>query len=86
MTRVILWFNEDGEMTLLSDPGVTVLWVDERVPHDRVFQMDATATEQQIANVLGDSKPGHSEDDRQARLKVQMHFMEKGLQDVGGQD
>lgn len=36
--RAVLHFDDRGEPSLYADDGVTVYWVDERVPHDRIFR------------------------------------------------
>lgn len=79
MSRVIIWKDANGNERILAEPGARVFYVDERTPHDRVFQVTANATEQEIADALADDLVGHGQDDRQKRLEVQVHYMEGGL-------
>jgi hypothetical protein len=36
---VVIHQDEQGEITVFSDDGVTIFWVDERAPDDRVYEM-----------------------------------------------
>lgn len=36
--RAVLHFDDRGEPSIYADEDVSVYWVDERVPHDRIFR------------------------------------------------
>ncbi len=80
--RVVLYTDQDGNKSVFAPAGVTVFWVDERVSRDRVYRQERVSTEADIDAVLGDDIPGHAGDERQSRLKVQLHHMEHGLRPV----
>lgn len=69
MPTVILHIDHEGYPTLhvAGDP-VTVLWVDERVPHDRVYQITERCAPDRLAEIIGDSDVGHAGDGRNDNL------------------
>lgn len=38
--RAVLHLSEDREPSIFVDEGITVYWVDEAVPHDRIFRAE----------------------------------------------
>lgn len=70
MTTVIIHHTEDGETILCDDPAVTVLEIDERAPHDRVFRRRVEArTVARIAALIGDDAIGHAGDARHEAIR-----------------
>lgn len=75
MTRpiVAIVFDEAGNVSVKASGDVTVVWVDERMPHDRVFETMQREPEAVMVAFLGDPDTwGRSGDDRQKRLEIQM--------------
>lgn len=76
MKAVVFHFDGRGDWHVLNSAGVRVFCVDERAPHDRVYEMRNVATEAEIAALLGDDPIGSMDDARQpgieARLREQL--------------
>lgn len=70
MTRVVVHYDEDGEVSFYVEPGVTLLIVDERAPNDRVYEYYDRSTRAEVDAVLGDSKIGKRFDGSPAAKKL----------------
>ena len=66
---VVLHYDADGHLDLLLTEGVTVLWVCEATPGDRVYRAHANTLHAEIDALIGDSPIGHTDDERQVQLR-----------------
>lgn len=83
---VVMHYDENGWLDVkIADPDgkVVVLTVDDRVPHDRVYEH---LTRDDPAEVLAVApRPwGNKNDDRQKQTEIKMHRMMTGLKVVDG--
>lgn len=70
---VAIVFDEDGNPAVRVSGDVTVVWVDERRPHDRVFETTHQEDMDELRAFVGDPNTwGRSGDARQKRLEIQM--------------
>ena len=86
---VLVQLDKNGETTFFVTAGTQLFIVDERCKNDRVYQMTANATKDQIAELIGDSTVGNSQDKRHAAVKARvlaMHDGELHLKTVGPSD
>ena len=65
MIRVVIYTSEDGFITVHSDDGVEVFWVDERAPNDRSYRMTPTG----IPDGMLDDAPGFKGDGSAAEVR-----------------
>jgi hypothetical protein len=72
MPTVIIRFDETGELHYLATEGVSLYIVDERAPHDRVYEWTTRASREEIAAVLGDSEIGSANDARHAAIEAKI--------------
>lgn len=75
---VIVRFDEDGELTYLASGDVRLFVVDERAPHDRVYEVKRRVEDHQIADVLRDTPVGHSDDARHAAISAKVIALVEG--------
>lgn len=68
----IVRFDEDGYITyhVASDGRFRLFIVDERAPHDRVFEWTPRETGEQVAAILGDDPIGSHQDERHLAIKA----------------
>lgn len=68
----ILRYDEYGEFTfhVASDERFRLFIVDERAPHDRVYEWTVRVSGEEIAAILGDSPIGSNQDERHAAIKA----------------
>jgi hypothetical protein len=70
MNRVVVHYDEAGEVSFYVEPGSTLLIVDERAPDDRVYEHYDRSTKAEVDAVLGDSKIGNRFDGSAAAKKL----------------
>lgn len=77
---VIVHFDEDGEMNYsVAGEGIRLLIVDDRTPHDRVYEWLPRATPEQIAALIpADATIGHSRDERHAAFAHAIKAAQRG--------
>ena len=78
---VVLRFDEDGEQSyhVFGDAGVRLFIVDERVPHDRVYEVlsrDDPATFRDL--IPEGAEVGSSQDDRHAAVSHRVDALRSG--------
>ena len=61
---VVVHIAEDGAFRYLVHGEARLLIVDERAPHDRVYEITDRVSAQEIADVLRDDAIGSRNDDR----------------------
>lgn len=68
----IVRFDEHGEITyhIASDGRFRLFIVDERAPHDRVYEWTLRASGPEIADILGDDPIGSNQDGRHQAVKA----------------
>lgn len=64
--RVVIHYDEAGEISVYSDDGTDIYWVDERVPNDRIYQMGNYAIPDGL--LVGDI--GHMDDESPASIRA----------------
>lgn len=71
----IVRFDEHGEITyhVASDSRFRLFIVDERAPHDRIYEWTMRATGDEIAAILGEDTIGSSQDIRHAAVEAMIH-------------
>lgn len=74
---VVVHLRENGDIECHLSGDVVVLYVDERFPHDRVYQMTEQTPREEIAALIGDSPVGSRQDVRHAAIK---HHVERWLE------
>jgi hypothetical protein len=73
----VVHISENGEIDFLLNGEAVFLVVDERVPHDRVYQMTVQAPRAAINTLIGGSPTGSRHDRRHAAA---VHRIERALQ------
>lgn len=72
MTTVVIHYDAEGVMSVLTDVPVTILSIDERCRNDRVYQMDAPNVGREFVEALiGESTIGHRHDGSQAEARAE---------------
>lgn len=68
----IVRFDQNGEITyhVASDSRFRLFIVDERAPHDRVYEWTMRASGEEVAAILGDDPIGSNQDERHAAIKA----------------
>lgn len=70
---VAIVLDEDGTPSIRAAGDVTVVWVDERTPHDRVFETNLREPMDELRAFIGERDTwGCSGDERQKRLAIQI--------------
>ena len=71
---VALVVDEDGNVVVrVSGDPVTVVWVSEHTPHDRVYEVRSREAGASLADYLGAPEAwGHEGDETQSRVKLRM--------------
>ncbi len=64
--RVVVHIDKNGQFSYYTEPGVELLFVDERAPDDRVYKWSETTTTAEVERILGDDPVGHRFDDSDA--------------------
>lgn len=79
---IILHTDKDGNVEIVTTIDCPVIWVDERVPNDRVYRQEqgrSLATPEQIAKLIGsDPIP-----DAEGQVKVRLGYLNRGLTPCG---
>ena len=65
-TRAVVHFDESGEISYYSDPGVTVYIVDDRAPDDRIYQF----SQYDIPAGMLDGEIGSADDESPAQARA----------------
>lgn len=70
----IVRLDEAGEITyhVASDARFRLFIVDERAPHDRVYEWTQRATADEVGAILGGDPIGSSQDERHAAIKAKI--------------
>ena len=70
---VIVRFDEAGEIEYyVSGKRACLFIVDERCPHDRVYEYTSRVAQSDIGEILGKSEIGHSRDRRHAAIEAKV--------------
>ena len=69
---VVVHIAEDGAFRYLVHGEARLLIVDERAPHDRVYEITDQVPAQEIANVLRDDAIGSRNDDRHEAISARI--------------
>lgn len=70
---VALVADELGNVTVRAAGDVTVVWVSEHTPHDRVYEMRSRENPMRLADYLGDRDLwGYDGDETHSRLDLRM--------------
>ena len=73
---VIVHFDEEGELSYhICGNKVRLFVVDERCPHDRVYEMTSRVSNADIGKILKNSPIGHSGDERHPAIKARIKAM-----------
>lgn len=77
---VIVHFDEDAEINyFVAGEGIRLLIVDDRTPHDRVYEWLTRATPEQMAALIpADTTIGHSQDERHAAFSHAIKAAQRG--------
>lgn len=83
----VVRFNEEGFATyhLAADESVRLFVVDERSPHDRVYEITSRCDGAEVAEILGNDPIGHCGDTRHAALVARINGETFQLIDGGAQ-
>lgn len=76
----IVRFDENGEITyhVSGDARFRLFIVDERAPHDRVYEWTQRAPVDEVGAILGADPIGHSGDERHAAIAGVIHAARDG--------
>lgn len=76
----VVHFDADGELTyhIASDGRFRLFIIDERAPHDRVYEWTSRCDASDIADLLGDSPIGSSQDARHPAIKARIEAIMDG--------
>ena len=76
----IVRFNERGEITyhIASDARFRLFIVDERAPHDRVYEWLPRASAEEVGAILGSDPIGSSQDERHAAIAAKIEASQEG--------
>ena len=80
---VIMHYNESGWLDVLIDGEVTVLTVDDRMPHDRVYE-HLMRDDRSVMEALAPQPWGNKDDDRHKATLTKIARMENGLTVIEG--
>ena len=69
---VVVHIAEDGAFRYLVHGEARLLIVDERAPHDRVYEITDRVSAQEIADVLRDDAIGSRNDDRHEAISARI--------------
>jgi len=69
---VVVHIAEDGAFRYLVHGEARLLIVDERAPHDRVYEIVDRVSGQEISDVLRDNPIGSSNDDRHEAIAAKV--------------
>ncbi|GGD30918.1 hypothetical protein [Aureimonas glaciei] len=73
MMKVAIHFDEDGEFRIYqSGEGVTVYVIDDRVPNDRVYQLQPASQADEIEALIGKSPIGSADDEKHDFITAQI--------------
>jgi|GEM_PF-963651 hypothetical protein len=84
---VIMHYDENGWLEVkIADPdgSVVVLTVDDRVPHDRVYEHLLRVEPAEVL-ALAPRPWGNKDDERQKQTEIKIHRLEHGLRVVDNQ-
>lgn len=79
---VIMHYDESGWLNVMIDGDVTVLTVDDRVPHDRVYE-HLCRDDRAAMEALAPPPWGNNQDDRHRATLTKLHRLQRGLRVVG---
>lgn len=83
---VIMHYDSNGWLNVMIDGDVTVLTVDDRVPHDRVFE-HLIRDDRAAMDALAPQPWGNNQDDRHKATLTKLARLQTGLTVVeGGRD
>lgn len=68
---IAIHHTKDGDVHYLVPPDATLLIVDDRITHDRVYRHSTSSSAEEIAALLGDSPIGHADDGYLSEHQVQ---------------
>jgi len=66
---VVLHIDEIGEQSVLATAGVRVIYVDDRVPSDRVYERQERDDAHAIAAIIDGETIGHVDDGKSTPLR-----------------
>jgi hypothetical protein len=77
---VVVHFQANGSMDYLisGDKRFRLFVVDERAPHDRVYEMTKRCSKERVAAVLGNDPIGHAGDSRNAAIVARIREYVEG--------
>ncbi len=70
MSRVVVHYDERGEVSYFVEGNTKLLIVDERAPSDRIYQFSGYCSAEEIDEILGDDKVGTRFDGSNAAKKL----------------
>lgn len=82
LPKAVVHIGKDGNFTVLAEEGVDLIFIDERVPHDRVYRPKYRAGAGEIDLLIGESLINEFDPDIQAQIITRMHYEEHGLRVV----
>ena len=74
----VVQYDERGEVRFFITHGETMLIIDERTPHDRVFQITRTMHPDELALILRGSAVGSAKDERHAAVVARVEELFSG--------
>jgi len=76
----IVRFDENGELTyhVAGDERFRLFILDERAPHDRVYEWTPRETAEVVGGILGNDPIGHSKDERHAAIAAMIEAYQNG--------
>jgi hypothetical protein len=70
---VVVHIDRDGSENYLACGDVRLLVIDERTPHDRVYEMSSRITQEQLDAIIGGSPVGSCADERHAAIAARIN-------------
>lgn len=60
----VVHISENGDETYSVFGAARMLIIDERAPHDRIYEISSRMDARELAALIGESEIGHAEDER----------------------
>lgn len=66
---VVMHIDESGDWSVLATAGVRVIYVDDRVPNDRIYERQERDDAEAIAAMIDGEAIGHVDDGKSTPLR-----------------